>query len=485
MKSIINNNFIKKLESKNFEIGSFDAYIDDIKTTIKNNHSNNDTSVIINKLLSSIRGSIINKDNNYIGFIGIYETDYIHDKTNIYFESNTDLTDKEIDEIYDTYYDYLKEYINIYNIEDFYYISPNMNRHNKNEITITNIEFLSKFLIEKIDDSILDKYSKWYNIPSLEMTMLMIDKDDILGIIGLSNVIWSNKRANLNIFLSKEITMDKDINFYSNIINDYLEYVHNNNIYNVTISISGSNEFLLDIIYNSKMSFYGLIPYGSCYNNKVESCYMFQHVPNLIKAESVLPNNKILRADVKKELPRDIINLSEGYRMICPKVFKENNINIDDVINEHIRALQNREKFSIPIAEDKYFIKVGNEDYGISKMIMNYSYILFDKDNNYVGFITIIRENIKGYSADIELGIRPELQHKGLGFKLLTAFYEELFSRGYISITSQVFDFNEASIKLHEKVATYNGTRVKSYYIKGKFWDMRFYTKVNPIVYEI
>ena len=68
----------------------------------------------------------------------------------------------------------------------------------------------------------------------------------------------------------------------------------------------------------------------------------------------------------------------------------------------------------------------------------------------------------------------------GLGKELLNSFYNELFRRGYASVTSAIFEFNKPSLKLHEKVAEFNGTRIDSYFINGRLWDMNFYSKVNP-----
>ena len=92
----------------------------------------------------------------------------------------------------------------------------------------------------------------------------------------------------------------------------------------------------------------------------------------------------------------------------------------------------------------------------------------------------ILRKNALGKNAEIELGIKPNIQKSGLGTKMINSFYNEMFNQGYASVTSSVFDFNEPSLKLHEKVASFNGTRIESYYINGKLWDMHYFTNVNP-----
>lgn len=79
------------------------------------------------------------------------------------------------------------------------------------------------------------------------------------------------------------------------------------------------------------------------------------------------------------------------------------------------------------------------------------------------------------------MGIAPHDQQKGLGTMVINQFYDELFSIGYASVTSAVFEFNTPSNKLNKKVADFNGVRLDSYYINGRLWNMNFYTKTNQI----
>lgn len=198
-----------------------------------------------------------------------------------------------------------------------------------------------------------------------------------------------------------------------------------------------------------------------------------------------IPDNKfenISLFDTEKKEISPIIELFDGYRLVSPKVFKEQSIDINKVLSGHIEAMQNRERFTIPLGEDKYILQKGNENYGIFKALANYNYVLLDERNNYCGFIKIIRTNANNKNAEIEIGIDPKLQGKGLGTAVINKFYDELFSIGYASVTSVVFEFNNPSIKLHEKVAELKGIRLESYYINGKLWDMILYSKINDTV---
>ena len=176
-----------------------------------------------------------------------------------------------------------------------------------------------------------------------------------------------------------------------------------------------------------------------------------------------------------------LVNIGNGYKLVSPRIFDDMGINKDEIVNSHISALQNRDEFSIPLGEDKFIIQKGNGSYGVSRCLMNFSYILLDKNNNYAGYINILRNNANRNNAEIEIGIKPGLQGNGLGRKVLEEFYNQLFSIGYASVTSAVFSFNEPSLKLHEKVAKLDGIRVDSYYINDRLWDMSFYSKTNDL----
>ena len=236
------------------------------------------------------------------------------------------------------------------------------------------------------------------------------------------------------------------------------------------------------------MNYYGAIPYGMINGNNIESNMMFQHIPNMKKENGIIiPSNNSISTSLldteKKELSEKI-ELGNGFKMIKPSSFKKENIDSNRVLAGHIKAMQNRDGFAIPLGEDKYFLQKGNGNYGISKAFMNYSYIVLDDRNDYAGYINILRSNANGKNVEVEIGIDPTLQHNGLGTAVINKFYDELFSTGVASVTSAVFEFNNPSIKLHEKVAELNGIRLESYYVNGKLWDMNFYSKINNVIEE-
>lgn len=478
------NNFIKKLETSNYMLGSFDVYINDIKKIIKQKGKKTDEEIdeFLKKFPTSFRAAIVEKNTNeLIGFIGAYNFNNKEQKASVYSEVNKALDEDRRNEIFDEYNKFLDESLNIKTLEEKTFITPEKFIKETRKFISSNIIVPKNYLKKGIEDKVLEEYKEQYNIPNLQMPATINVDGRVLGIIGLSNLIWSNKRANLNLYFDKGIDDNIMPSLGSQIIDDYLEYLHDSNLYNINAVVSGSNKDLLEILNNSNMNYYGSIPYSEIYNNNVETKYMFQHTPNMKKEHGIyLPeNNMIPNIETNKE-EKKILNLSNGYRAISPRAFEEENIDLKEVVKGHIKALQNRDNFSIPLGEDKYFIQEGNGNYGISKALANYSYVLFDSNNNYSGYINILRENANGKNAEIEIGIKPEIQNIGLGKDLINSFYDELFRRGYASITSAIFEFNKPSLKLHEKVANFNGTRIDSYYINGRLWDMNFYSKVNP-----
>lgn len=350
-----------------------------------------------------------------------------------------------------------------------------------NNVTISN-----KNLVSGISDEMLEKLSKYYSIPKLQFPFTIKINDENIGIIGLSNLIWANRRANLNILLDKELNYNIIMRKLPGIINRYIEYVHKLNVYNVMFEVNGSNENMIKSMLLSEMKYCGLIPFGACSENSIESKYMFQHVPDMEQRYGIIiPDNKsilISLLDTKKKEIEEYIELQNRFKLISPRILKKEKISVDSVLAGHIKAMQNREKFAIPLGEDKYMLQKGNENYGIFKAFMNYTYIILDEKNNYAGYINILRTNANGKNAEIEIGVNPMIQHKGLGTMVINRFYDELFSVGYASVTSAVFEFNIPSLKLHEKVAKLDGVRLDSYYINGKLWNVNYYSKINDLI---
>lgn len=485
----MNENFIAKLTTDNYLIGSFDAFLDATKSLIKNNSNLDD--VVVEKILKDMpfayRAAITTKDGKYIGYIGLYNVNFENNSASIRFETEVDLDDKDKKEIEDEFIKFLSQSLNITDIEEYNFVTKNkMQMERKKIIPSCNIIMANKLLIPGVSEEDLEFFSKDYFIPKLQYPFTIKNNDRVIGIIGLSSINWPNKRANLNIFLDKSLGEDIVNELSGYLIDDYINYVHSSNIHSVFLSVNGSNNDLLNILNNTQMNYFGFVPYGTANGGNIETSLMFQHIPRIRKEKGILiPDNNFVASSVldtpKKELSPKI-ELSNGFKMIKPSLLEQENIDFDSVLKEHISVLQNREGFTIPLGEDKYFLQKGNGNYGVSKAFANYNYIILDDLNHYAGYINILRSNADGKNVEIEIGINPVMQHRGLGTATINAFYDELFSIGVASVTSTVFEFNNSSIRLHEKVAQLNGVRLESYYINGKLWNMNTYSKVNSLL---
>lgn len=480
-------NFIPKLETDKYIIGSFDVYLEKVKELIKNNYpkiTDEEVEEILKKMPTTYRAAITDKNDNFVGFIGLYDVDAQNETASIRFQANDQLLTGDRKRILEEFKKYISDSINIHNIKRVSYTDPTNIIINEDNLipTTSNIIIPNNFLEPGITEETLEEFSKDYSIPKLSIPFTIKSNDKAIGIIGLSNLIWTNKRANLNIFLDKRLGSDI-VNELSNyIIDDYLNYVHSLNVHNVNLRVSASDKDKLEVLKNSSMNYYGFIPFGESNNDNIETGYLFQHIPEMEKQNGIyLPENiSISKSQLNKDKELDkVIDLNNGYKLVSPKAFEEENIDVNKIIEEHLKAMQNRDRFTIPLGEDKYFIQRGNDRYGIEKAVKNYTYVILDDDNNYTGFINILRTNADNKNVEIELAVKPDLQGKGIAKTALNRFYEELFKTGVASITSSVFEFNNRSIALHEKVAELNGIRLESYYINGRLWDMNIYSKVN------
>ena len=478
--------YIEKFSTTNYSIGSFDVYQDDSKELLisNNGYMSEKADDILKRMPTSYRASILDKEGNYVGFIGLSDVVASEGCASIRLECGIELEEDDKREILDIFKTWANDSLNINMINEEVYSSNVGTQINVNNILPkANVIIESNILFPGISDDTLEYFSSNYTIPRLQLPFTIKSSDRAIGIIGLSNVIWSNKRANLQLFLDPKFGDDIANQLSSYIIDDYLDYVHRCDIHNVTFSVSGSDKNKLDILEKSSMNYYGYIPYGSMWNGNVESNMMFQHTPNMKKVNGVYIPENITKAsqlfDTEKTEMDEVIELDEGYKLVSPKAFEELGINAQEVMDGHIEAMKDRDNFTIPLGEDKYMLQKGNGNYGISKALMNYSYVLLDENNKYAGYINTLRSNAEGKNVEIEIGIDPKLQNNGLGTRVINKYYDELFSVGCASVTSSVFEFNNPSIKLHEKVAELNGVRLESYYINGRLWDMNMYTRVN------
>ena len=118
------NNFISKLETKNYLIGSIDAYQEVTKKIIQKNSnlSLEETERILKSMPTASRATIVSKGDKYIGYIGLFNVDVKNNVSSIRFETNVNLSKNDKDEILQEFKRYIKESLNIKNISELIYI---------------------------------------------------------------------------------------------------------------------------------------------------------------------------------------------------------------------------------------------------------------------------------------------------------------------------------------------------------------------------
>lgn len=468
------SNFIPKLETDKYYIGSFDAYINEAKKMLMKNRrvTEEGADEIIKRLPTGTRAAIVNKKTGeYVGYIGISDINGVFQDTDLDYSLTRPIPVNEVREIFEEYEKYLKDSLNVKSIE-------------RNNIEYNSSIILPpRYLGGEPSVNQINIVKNWgFAVPTLKYGQaLFLDNKIFVGIIGLSGYNPSNKRANLNIYLDPNMPDDIRMELGIDIIDTYLDYAHRLNVHNIAASASKSS---LDnkILMETNMQEFAEIPYTESIGNNIESRILYQHLPREIepidydiKSYESIFDTLPQKADLKPK-----IRLNSDYKLISPKIFNKENIDLNHIIDGHIEAMRERDRFTIPLGEDKYFLQRGNDRYGIYKSVSNFSYVIVNNNGDYVGYVNILRS--EGRHVEIEIGVSPKIQAKGIGRSALEAFYKELFRVGYASITSCVFSFNTPSLKLHDRVAEFNGIRIESYYANNRLWDMSYYTAVNPII---
>ena len=149
-------------------------------------------------------------------------------------------------------------------------VDNNNNLKMSNQIIKSKLIVPPKNLKEGIDDKTLFEMSNQYQIPKLQFPFTIVNGNQVIGIIGLTNLIWSNRRANLNIYLNKDIDESLSLQISSDIIDEYLNYLHDSNLYSISLNVDASDRKMLDLVKNSSLQFYASIPY-SISNNSIEA----------------------------------------------------------------------------------------------------------------------------------------------------------------------------------------------------------------------
>lgn len=107
----------------------------------------------------------------------------------------------------------------------------------------------------------------------------------------------------------------------------------------------------------------------------------------------------------------------------------------------------------------------------------NFPFTIATLDGAVAGAIHVHHCNVRCGTFMYGIGIFPEHQHKGYASEAISLVLRYYFDeRRYQKCTAEVYSFNEASIKLHERLGfTLEGRLRRMVYTGGSFHDSLFY----------
>lgn len=132
MEYFSSNKFIPKLETQKYFIGSMDVFLDKVKETIKSYSKTLETidyysgEELLSLLPTAHRACIVSKETKgYVGFISTVDVDNKNNIASIHFEADIKLSNEDIDEIIDTYEEFLANSLNITKRKDLVILNKN------------------------------------------------------------------------------------------------------------------------------------------------------------------------------------------------------------------------------------------------------------------------------------------------------------------------------------------------------------------------
>lgn len=105
----MNKNFIPKLETAKYYLGSFDIYHDFIIELEKDNITLIESNIEqrINSMPEEYRAAIVDKEGDCVGFIGLYDVDFQNQASSIYLSTKDVLKEEDKDSILEEYEKYM------------------------------------------------------------------------------------------------------------------------------------------------------------------------------------------------------------------------------------------------------------------------------------------------------------------------------------------------------------------------------------------
>lgn len=318
----------------------------------------------------------------------------------------------------------------------------------------------------------------------------IIDKgnDKMIGLIGLSNTQAMNQRSNLWIKMDTTIDYNKQIDQGVDALHLMLEYCfYIMNLHSVVIQFPAFNSQTLDICKNSKMLFmYERDQAVLLENDLYDNLISYQCTPSIYESgvgfyeihdlSPVFSNIRQLSFNDNSKM-NDIIT-GNNIQLVAPNNILENKN--DDYIHT-MASFLNNPKVSIPLGE----YKTNWNNYIAKEQLESVDYVI-EKNGKLIGYINLFNKNKTDRSASLEVVIGDiKEQRKGYGKEAMSLFLEEEYQNGiYNSLISNIFEFNEPSLKLHKALGYEKiGERYEAYYAYGKLNNMQTY-EMNREIYK-
>lgn len=166
-------------------------------------------------------------------------------------------------------------------------------------------------------------------------------------------------------------------------------------------------------------------------------------------------------------------------------VIRERNLNDVNEFCEFLKKLDSEAEFML--------LEKGERDVSSEKIFKNIKAVISNGDTCYVavvndkiiGYIIAIREKFirTRHIANIVIGILEEYCNKGIGYNLFQEVFSWAKMNNIIKLELSVITENKRAVKLYTKLGfAIEGTRKKSTFINGKYFDDFYMAKITNMV---
>ena len=306
------------------------------------------------------------------------------------------------------------------------------------------------------------------------------DTNELIGTIGLSSIIQTNRRANMNLDLLDTLDPDKKKKYGSEALQLLLDYAYGTlNLHSILAEVPEYNKELLST-YKDKdniFSYIGTRRFSSKNDEDLYGTILFDANPNNKEKNILIPHQEVLKVGNEKvdtKIMQDSIYSDIGAKneisLVKPQLIGEfSKLDIDNIG----RALNNP-KLAANMGEYKFVYN----DYRVNKKAKSVDYLICNDNNIIIGFADRLHVDNNNLATDVEMILfNKTYRGKGYGIEAMNLYLNELRKAGYVSIGGVVFDFNEHSNRYTSNHIGGNlyATRKESYFANGKLNDMNYY----------